>query len=205
MNMYSAVKENLNQIDYYTEKINTYTKKVTQIDNLNIIELNKLYKILPDAKNKYNNQINVFNKEINNNIQSIEHFNDKIKEFIFTDNIITYNEELEEICDFVNEILKDVQNIKYFNETEFKTYLNILKHKIKIYFQYIETIIFSENVDNCECIICYEKTNNIIRPTCNHFICEVCFYKTIDSFYNNRHLLKDKNNLPKCPICRNKY
>ena len=36
------------------------------------------------------------------------------------------NEELEEICDFVNEILKDVQNIKYFNETEFKTYLNIL-------------------------------------------------------------------------------
>jgi len=52
-----------------------------------------------------------------------------------------------------------------------------------------ETII---DLENNNCIICYDNIINIILFPCKHkYICDICLFQLV------------RNNMYKCPICRN--
>ena len=57
------------------------------------------------------------------------------------------------------------------------------------------------------CEVCYDDKEEIIIVTtrCGHHFCEVCLYKSINMYYNDRFDLKDRTQLPRCPSCRTNY
>ena len=112
--------------------------------------------------------------------------------------VITNIEILYDITDTVKNILNEF--IEY--ERDLTISLNLARHKISIYTAFIINMNFLQNYEKAECPVCYEKPTHIVTTKCNHCYCEECLYGAINSFYNDRFLLKDKNNKVKCPTCR---
>jgi rubrerythrin len=65
-------------------------------------------------------------------------------------------------------------------------------------------MFYGGNHKKTQCNICYSEneTEITVKPKCDHYFCEECIYKSINMYYNDRFILKDNENKPKCPVCR---
>jgi hypothetical protein len=191
----------VNPVNLYDD-VNTALSSILQ-DNLLIEEFVNQLKYFKDIKNQ---QINYkleyqYNKLINNlktnRNQSIRDFKLKFKkmtEIIETCEIIKMNKELIKIKEFMTELTQNTifrQDI----QMDLSDYLIMVISKIYIYDTYIKNkMVYLKNSNNQECTVCYETPEYIVKTKCNHYNCENCIYKIIES-----------TETPMCSICRRNY
>jgi len=194
--IYENFKTNIEKIKYFKDKIKECDYLISQFEQLTPLQMTKI---------NDSNPIRTCKTIRSDNEAELVKF-ERIKDSLINDmlnivnsnKVITNIEDLYDIADTVNNILEVF--IEY--KKDLTIVLNLATHKINIYMAFIVKMNFLQNYKKKECSICFEKPTHIVTTHCNHLVCEECLYGAINFFYNDRFLIKDKNNKPKCPTCR---
>lgn len=197
-----------------------YSSLEITITHINIRKTNIIF---------YNNKINDTNCSDNDKLNFSEKINEEtyllnevlrqnkiftkyIKDKLYTDPEEIYSSYRKVLIEnnYIKEFIIQLINKNILIKTEFTAeqliiYLNISNYKVHIYSTYLVNTEYLKNITNQECIICYEITDYLIKPKCKHNICGCCIYKVINICYDNHYILKNNNDLPKCPLCRCNY
>ena len=207
--IFNKLKQHLpDDKDIYDDYDNIIEKLTIEQSKFNIKEYEIIREI--SCKNLINNVNKIF-KELNDNCYNIileyENLNNLVKTIDIFINDNNYKEYIKNSDIIIEKLIKCK---------------NISSHKLNIYDKYIKSKKINKKIvnninKNEKCPICYEEYGILIieknikiieKNDCKHEICERCFYKHINSYYdhddNYNYRLKYDSN-PCCCICRKLY
>jgi hypothetical protein len=196
INIYDELNSINERIIYFKDLIKRCDNIKSDIKQLSPSEMMRIHNI--DICDKRRNEYETELVNIQRKIGGL--FSDMLNT-AKSNKVITNIDDLYNIAD----VVKNIQNKFIDYENDLTLSLNLARHKIYIYTAFIVKMHFLQNYKKEECPVCYEKPTHIVTTQCNHCFCEECLYGAINSLYNDRFLIKEKNNKPKCPTCRAEF
>jgi len=199
---------NLNDINECLKNIHKYKTELDNMKKYSESQLKQLNDMCDNCESKLKKGI-TFNKNKLIQLKDTSKFlNNIMRETIYSNKIITERDLIIEIKYTLNNILNNSDDKEFkVNNEDLTKHLNVIKHKNIIYHSFIlKKMIYGGNHKKKQCTICYSDDSDFIVITkCDHYFCEECLYKSINMFYNDRFILKDTSNKPKCPMCRDLF